>query len=374
MHYLDNAAATKPCAAAVEAAVACMTADFGNPSSSHSLGRAARDTLARARADVAAALEAKPEELLFTGGGTEACNLALLGPNGLRRRGRHLIASQLEHPAVSEALKALREQGFTLTLVPPDAEGRVTKEAVSRVLTPGTALVSVILVSNETGAVNPVAGIAAAVRASGCDALIHTDAVQALCKVPCAPRALGVDLMSVSAHKIGGLKGAGALWRAPHVRLTPLIRGGGQEQGLRSGTEALPALAAFGAACRTRFGVLPRDTRHMAALRDRLLAGLYAMRGAVVIPPHDAPHIVALSVPGYPSEVMLRFLSDRSVYVSRGSACHRGRRSEVLAAMGLPARVLDCALRVSLSPDNSEADIEALLSALRKGMAALAHF
>ena len=374
MHYLDNAATTKPCISAVEAAMHCMTECFGNPSSLHAQGYAARTILAGARAAVAGALQAKPEEILFTSGGTESCNLALLGLSGtLKRRGRHIVTTRLEHPAVSESLAALQEQGYAVTAVPPDVHGRITPEAILNALTPDTALVSVILLSNETGAVNPVTDIVRAVRATGCKALFHTDAVQAFCKVPCTPRTLGVDLLTISAHKIGGLKGAGALWHTPGLRLTPLARGGGQERGLRSGTEAMPALAAFGAACDARQQTLARDITHMSALKERLLGGLYALDGITVIPPHDAPHIVSLAVPGYPSEVMLRFLSDRSVYVSSGSACHKGRRSETLIAMGLSARIMDSALRVSLSPVSTEEDIAALLTALRAGLETLAH-
>jgi len=374
MHYLDNAATTRPCAEAVEVAARCMTEDFGNPSSLHAVGRSARVTLARARAEVASVLQARPEEIVFTSGGTEACNLALLGPaDSLRRWGRHIVVSALEHSAVSEPMKVLRDKGFKIAVAPPDVYGRITPEAVVQALTPETSLISVILISNETGAVNPVGEIVKAARLAGCGALFHTDAVQALCKTDCTPRALGVDLLTVSAHKIGGIKGAGALWRAPGVRLTPLLRGGDQETGHRSGTEALPALAAFGAACRVRSETLAHDIDHMNALKKRLLAGLDGMEGVAVIPPHDAPHIVSLAVPGYPSEIMLRFLSDRAVYVSPGSACRKGRRSEVLTAMGLPVRSLDSALRISLSPDNQEADIEALLAGLRIGMDTLAH-
>jgi len=342
------------------------------------MGRAAHGILEQARGEVARALQADPEEILFVGGGTEACNLALLGVAGHRPgAGRHIVSTALEHPAVSESLNALGGGGWDLTLVKPDRQhGRVTAEAVVGALRADTVLVSVVLVSNETGAVNPVAEISEAIRRSGSSALIHTDAVQALCKLPCAPRALGVDLLSVSAHKIGGIKGAGALWRAPHVRLTPLLRGGGQEAGLRSGTEALPAIAAFGAACRARVGTLAGDIEKMEARRAQLLAGLAGLggpKGIMVIPPHDAPHIVAFSAPGYPGEALLRFLSDRSVYVSTGSACHKGRRSKALAAMGLPPRVLDGALRVSFSPETTEEDVSALLAALREALGTLAY-
>jgi cysteine desulfurase len=268
-------------------------------------------------------------------------------------------------------MKALKENGFSLTLVPPGPDGRMSGDAVRDALREDTALVSVALVCNETGAVNPVADIARAVKARKPGVLVHTDAVQGFCKVPCRPRALGVDLLAVSAHKLGGLKGAGALWRGPGVRLTAVSRGGGQEGGLRSGTEAMPALAAFGAACAARTDVLAADIRRMEALKARLLSGLTERPGVQIIPPHDAPHIVALSLPGYPGEVMARFLSDRGVYVSTGSACHRGRRSGALSSMGLPSRTLDSVLRVSLGSDSAPEDIDALLAGLTAGMQAL---
>ncbi len=374
MHYLDNAASTKPCEAAVSAAVRCMTDDYGNPSSRHAAGRAARDALTLARAQVSGALGAQPDELVFTGGGTEACNLALLGAGeSLRRTKGHIVTSALEHAAVMACCKHLQLQGFALTVVAPDASGHITPDAVLAALRPDTVLVSVMLVSNDTGACNPVADIVRAVRQTNPGVLFHTDAVQAFLKVPCAPRDLGVDLLSVSAHKIGGLKGAGALWRSPAVRLAPRQLGGGHEGGLRSGTEALPAIAAFGAACAARSATFAQDVTHMNSLKEHLLRALGPLPGAVILPPHEAPHIVTLSLPGYPSEVLVRFLSDRGVCVSSGSACHKGKRSEALAAMGLPSRVLDSTLRVSVCQTNTREDIDALLAGLAEAVKTLAH-
>ncbi len=374
MHYLDNAASTRPCQAAVEAAQHCMTTCFGNPSSLHAAGRSARDALSQARRQTAHALDAAPEDLVFTSGGTEACNLALLGAAGpLARRGGHVIVSTLEHAAVAECARHLQSIGFSLTSLPPDKDGRLSADSVVGAMKPDTVLVSLMLVSNDTGAVNPLSDIVRAVRKTHPNVIIHTDAVQGFLKVPCVPATLGVDLLTVSAHKIGALKGAGALWRRPGLRLTPQVLGGGHEEGLRAGTEAVPALAAFGAACASRKATFEQDVKHMRTLKDMLLLQLAALPGVTVIAPHDAPHIVTLSLPGYPSEVMLRYLSDGGVYVSSGSACHKGRRSEALSSMGLCARILDSVLRVSFCPDNTQQDVEALLARLRAGMSTLVH-
>ncbi|MDR1158193.1 MAG: cysteine desulfurase [Oscillospiraceae bacterium] len=373
MHYLDNAATTRPCPPALQAALACMETDWANPASLHEAGRAARRRLETARAQVAGALAAAPEAVIFTAGGTESVHLALRGAaQARRRRGRHIVTTALEHPAVLKTLEALGGEGFDVTVLPP-ASGRISAGALVGALRPDTVLVSVGLVAGEFGTVGPVAEASAQIRARAPDVLIHTDAVQGFLKVESRPHVLGVDLLSLSAHKIGGLKGAGALWRRPGVRLAPVVQGGGQEAGLRSGTEAMPALCAFGAAAAARAQTWQTDATRMNALKESLAARLAALPGAVLLPGHDAPHILSVSLPGYPGEVMLRFLSERGVYVSTGSACHRGRRSEGLRALGLPGPVAAGVLRVSLSPENTPTDTEALLAGLRAGMASLAH-
>lgn len=364
MHYLDNAATTKPAEAAVRAALSCMEDDFANPSSLHAAGRAARARLETARRQVAAALGAASGEIVFTAGGTESVNLALMGAASARRRkGRHIVTAALEHPAVAETAKRLQALDFSVTAVPPE-EGRISAGAVLAAVRPDTVLVSVGLVCGETGAFGPVADVAAVLKRERPEILVHTDAVQGFCKTDCRPNTLGVGLMSISAHKIGGLKGAGALWKRPDIRLLPLSYGGGQENGLRHGTEPLPALCAFGAAAEGAAATWETDAAAMSALKERLITGLRALPRAVVIPAPDAPHIVSFALPGYPSEVMVRFLSDRGVFISAGTACHRGKKSAALTALGLPGPVSGGALRASFCPQNTAGDVDALLAAL----------
>ena len=249
MIYLDNAATTKPCREAAEAVAWAMTGLWGNPSAGHAPGREARAALDKAREQVLRALGPGGEQgsLTFTSGGTEADNLALFG--GAKKqihRGRHILSSKVEHEAVLKCLEELKAEGWEVTLLDPDASGRIPVRAVEEALRPDTVLVSLMLVNNETGGVTEIPRIAELLKERGSRALLHTDAVQAFLKVPFSPASLGADLITLSAHKICGPKGAGALWCRSGLRLPPLLRGGGQEGGLRSGTEPMPAILGFG--------------------------------------------------------------------------------------------------------------------------------
>ncbi len=364
--YLDNGATTRVCPEAADMAYRVMTADYGNPSSTHRKGREAAALLKTARAQVAGALGAKPEELVFTSCGSESDNWALLeGAAGMARHGKHVVSSETEHDAVRRSLERLKEQGYEVTLLPPDRTGAVSAEAVRAALRPDTVLVSLMLVNNETGAVTDIAGVSRAIRESGCPALLHTDAVQAFLKIPFTPRALGADLVSLSGHKIHAPKGIGALYIRSGVRLPPYILGGGQEGGLRSGTEAMPQIAAFGAAAEAGAREAAEAQKRMAALRQRCIDGVLAGVPDAVVIGGGAPHILCISLPGYRSEVLMNYLEAREIYVSKGSACKRGRRSHVLEAMGLDARVIDGAIRVSFSRFSTEAEADALSAALR---------
>lgn len=367
--YLDNSATTKPCAAAVAAANEAMRDCWGNPSSLHELGVLAERALRLARQQVAAAIGAEPERVFFTSGGTEADNWAILSAaERMKKRGRHLITTAVEHSAVLEPMRHLAQQGFELTLLAPDREGRVSLEALREALRPDTVLVSVMTVNNETGAVLPVEAMAKLTHRLAPNALFHTDAVQALFHVPFRAQSLGVDLLSVSAHKVHALKGAGALYVRRGLPLPPLQRGGGQESGLRSGTEPLPAAVAFGAACAALQPTAAQDIRRMHELKTLLRAALAELPGVVPLGSADAPHIVSLSVPGVRSQGLINCLQDRGVYVSAGSACAKGRRSHVLEAMGVPPEQIDGAIRISLSRETTEADIRACLDALRSAI------
>jgi cysteine desulfurase len=273
----------------------------------------------------------------------------------------------VEHAAVLEPLKALQEQGYEVTLLKPDKTGHIRAESLAGALRPDTVLVSMMLVNNETGAVFPLAEAARALRATGSSALFHTDAVQGFLKIPFSPGELGVDLLTVSGHKIGAPKGIGALFirRDIGLKAAPLLRGGGQERGLRSGTEPTAQIAAFAAACAAGKADLEAHTAHMSRLKEYTLSRLQAaLPDLLVVSPGGAPHICAVSLPGYPSEMLVRELSDRGIYVSSGSACHKGKPSHVYAALGLPKQVSMGILRISFSPDNTAEDADALRDAL----------
>ncbi len=366
-HYLDNAATTPVRPESAQAALETMTEGWGNPSSQYALGKQAADRMKLWRADLAGALGCMPEEVFFTSCGSESDNWAISGALELnRRRGKHIVTTAIEHAAVLEPLKALEHQGYEVTYLQPDRRGRIDPAQAAAALRPDTVLVSMMLVNNELGAVLPVKEVAQAIKRAGCPALLHCDAVQGFLKVPFTPRELGVDLLSVSGHKIHAPKGVGALYVRKGVRLPPLIRGGGQEGGYRSGTEATSQIAAFAAAARLGAASFREDAARMAELKayaiDRLAREIPE---AEVLVPDGAPHILPISLPGYKSEVVVRFLSDRGVYLSSGSACHRGRPSHVFAALKLPKTLLDGALRVSFSYDTSREDVDALIDGLK---------
>lgn len=364
--YLDNAATTAPLPAAIEAARRVMEQSWGNPSSLHEVGKQARAELNAARASVARALSCAPDCVTFTSGGTESINTALRGAAWQNRRiGRHIVSTAIEHEATLETLAALRDEGFEITLVPPARDGVVPLQSLTAAMRDDTILLSIMAVNNETGAVQPYAEAAQALKARNARALVHVDAVQAFLKLPLTLE--GIDLVSVSAHKLGGLKGCGALYVRQGIKLRPYLTGGGQESSLRSGTEAMPAIAAFGAACAARRAAFDENTASLAQLRANLLGRLSRLGLPCVIhsPQDGAPHIINLSLCRGRSEVYVRALSDRGVCVSGGSACARGKRSYVLSAMKLDSRSIDAALRVSLCPETTEDDLAAFCAALR---------
>ena len=366
--YLDNAATTRVCPEAAQAALEVMTEGFGNPSSRYALGSAAAERLERDRAVVAAALGCLSEEVVFTSCGTEGDNWAIRAAveHG-RRKGKHIVTTAIEHAAVLEPIRALEREGYEVTWLRPDREGRISPQAVEAALRPDTVLVSMMLVNNELGTLLPVREAGEAIRRSGCPALLHTDAVQGFLKVPFTPAELGADLLTVSGHKVRAPKGVGALYIRKGLKLKPLLLGGGQERGLRPGTEPTAQIAALAAACAAWLPHREAYAAHMRAVKDRFLAlAEERLPGAVVLSRGDAPHICALSLPGYPSEMLVRELGDRGICVSSGSACHRGKPSHVFAATGRPKRELMGALRVSFSPDSTAEEAEALVSALEE--------
>ena len=362
-HYLDNAATTRVCPEAAEAAVQAMKEIYGNPSSTHGKGREAKRLLDQSRRTVAETLGARdPSEVVFTSCGSESDNWAILsGAESRMRQGRHVISSLVEHDAVRRSLETLEARGFEVTRLQPDATGAVSPEKVLNALRGDTVLVTLMMVNNETGAVTDIRGIAEAMKRAGSDALLHTDAVQAFRKVPFQARSLGADLISVSGHKIHAPKGIGALYIRSGLKLKPLIVGGSQEADRRAGTEAMPQIAAFAAACRQ-----PAETEWIREMKKRAVRELTEAVPELRYLETDAPHILSVSMPGWRSEVLMNFLETREIYVSKSSACKQGKRSHVLEALGLRTEVIDGALRLGFSRYTTEADIDALAEGLRE--------
>ncbi len=374
IHYLDNSATTRVCPEAARAALRAMTEQFGNPSSTHTVGREAKKLLDASRASVAAALGCAPGELIFTSCGSESDNWAILsGAECMKRRGLHVISSSAEHDAVRRSLDLLEERGFSVTRLKPDRSGSVPVGAVREALREDTVLVSLMLVNNETGAVNDIAAVSSLLKESGSSALLHTDAVQAFLKIPFTPKSLGADLISISGHKIHAPKGIGALYVKKGLRLRPLVVGGSQEEGRRAGTEATAQIAAFAAACDAAFPKLRENAEKMSSQREAVIARLRADIPELQVLGGGAPHILSISLPGYRSEVLMNYLEAREVYVSRSSACKKGARSHVLEAMGLDSRTVDGALRIGLSRYTTEEDLDALCRGLRDAHAQLRH-
>lgn len=367
--YLDNAATTKPCAAAVQAVNEALTVCWGNPSAAYGRGLQAEQMVKKAREQVADALGCDAAQVFFTSGGTEGDNFAVFSvARRYGKRGRHIITTQTEHHAVLNAVKALEEQGFDVTYLKPQSDGSISKKDLLAALRADTVLVSVMMVNNETGAVNDIAAMAKLVHQRS-QAVFHTDAVQAFLKIPFRASTLGADIMTVSSHKVEGPKGCGAVYLSPKLHLPPYLYGGGQEKGLRSGTENVPAIAGFGAACAHWSGNLRKFLRQMEDCKERCLAGLReAVPEAVVLGSHAAPHVIALGIPGVRSQGLLGTLEERGICVSAGSACARGHRSHVLEAMEVPSELIDGAIRVSVGFETTQDEIDAFLLGLSQAV------
>lgn len=359
--YFDNAATTGVCPEAIEEMVRVMGENFGNPSSTHLMGRNAKALLDGYRQSVASALGAKSGEIFFTSGGTEADNWALRGgANLMRHKGKHIITTAIEHDAIRKTAESLAQSGYEVIFLQPDAvTGRISPEDFEKNLRDDTVLVSIMLVNNETGAINPVREIANIMKRRKSQALLHTDAVQAFCKIPFTPASLGADLVSISSHKIHGPKGCGALYIKNGMRFPPIITGGGQEKGYRPGTEPLPAIAGFGTAAKVFSKDIKGNEERLRNLRTFAAERLRKqIPNIIIIGEGDAPNILSLSLPGYKSEVLMNYLDAKGICVSKSSACKKGGRSHVLEAMRLKNDVIDGAIRVSLSTQNTEAEVE----------------
>ncbi len=367
--YFDHNATTPVAPAVAEAMSRVLTEDFGNASSVHHFGQRAKARLDEARSDVGALVGAEPAEIVFTSGGTEADNLALRGAaEALEPTGRrHLIASAIEHEAVLVTLKALARRGWTTTLLPVDATGIVSPDALAAALTDQTAVVSVMHANNEIGTIQPIGALAALAGARG--ALFHTDAVQSVGKIPVNVRDLGVDLLSLSAHKFNGPKGAGALWIKRGTRLTAHMTGGKHERNRRAGTENVPAIAGLGVAARLAGAKLDAEAARLSALRDRLEEGILARVPGTAVNGARTPRVpntTNISFDGVEAESLLIALDLEGIAVSTGSACSSGtlEPSHVLRAMGLPAHRTQNSIRISLGAGNTSDEVDVLLSKL----------
>ena len=365
MTYFDYAATTPLCPEAI-AAMTEAFGHFGNPSSRYPYGREAALQVKANRETVAKAMGCAADRVFFTSCGTESDNWAIRRGVEVNRRRKHIITTAIEHSAVVETCRDLEKQGYEVTYLQPDKSGQISVDDLRAALRPDTALVSMMLVNNETGVILPVAEAVRAVKAFDKNILFHCDAVQGFLKVPFTVASLGCDMVAVSAHKIGGPKGMGALYIKQGVKLPPLLTGGGQEEGLRSGTEATAQIAGFAAACQAVMADKERLAR-TEAIREYTLSRLKEELPMLeIVSAHGAPHICAVSLPGYKSEVVVRVLGDRGVCISSGSACHRGKASHVFAAMRLPKPVLDGMLRISFSSHTTREEAEALAAALKE--------
>ena len=371
--YLDNSATTKVCETAAQKILEMMTQQYGNPSSLHAMGFYAEQEMEAARREIAHVMGAGEEEIVFTSGGTEANNLAIFGAAyAFRRRGNHIVTTAVEHPSVLQATQALEKEGFEVDYLQPDTNGRISPDQIDQAITEKTILVSIMTVNNETGVIFPVTAAAAAIRRKKTPALLHTDAVQAFGKIDLKPIRNAVSLLTISAHKIHGPKGVGALYRKKGTHIIPRTFGGGQEKGLRPGTEPVPLICGFGAAAKE----LPNPKQSFSAMQELnqyCRARLLQVDGITIHSPEDAlPYVLSISAGTVRAETMLHFLSSKGIYVSSGSACSRAKPSHVLKAMKLPEQQILSSLRISFSRFTKKEEIDALVQGLQEGMAQIA--
>lgn len=356
--YFDNSATTKPCEKAVKAMINSLEELWGNPSSLHCEGIKAEKALEGARASMAKALGCESGEVFFTSGGTESNNLAIFGAvEKMKRLGKRIVSTAVEHPSVDEALIRLENEGFQVVRVPLNEDRELNEQALFEAITKDTVLVTLMLVNNELGTIMPVQSAKSAVLRAKSPALLHVDAVQAFGKLPFSPSSLGADLITISSHKIYGPKGVGALYIKKGTKLAPLLFGGEQENKLRPGTEATPAIVGFGAAVENLENINEQSEK-ISELRDYLLNRLKEIEGIEINSPKNAlPYITNISVISHKSETVLNFLSSKGICVSSGSACSKGKKSKVLAAAGLSQKAVDSALRISFSRHTTKEEI-----------------
>jgi len=383
--YLDNSATTKVYPEVAQFMTKVMCEDYGNPSSMHTKGLEAEKYIKDSKDIFSRILKCEPKNIYFTSGGTESDNLAIIGSaQAYKRRGKHLITTKIEHPAVLNSFKYLEGEGFEVTYLPVNELGVVSPEDLKAALRDDTILVSVMHTNNEIGSLMPIEEIGKIIKEKNPEIIFHVDAVQGFGKAQIVPKKMGIDLLSVSSHKIHGPKGMGVLYVGDKVRLLPISYGGGQQGGLRSGTENVPGIAGMGLAAKKIYENLAADTDRMYALKEKLIKGALefgnvkanGVSGDLSDLRQTAPHIVSLSFEGIRAEVLLHALEDKGIYVSAGSACstHKPEPSATLKAIGLEKELLDCTLRFSMSELTDEDEIKQTLKALEEILPFLRRF
>ena len=365
--YLDNSATTRAYDDVIALMCTVMQKDYGNPSSLHNKGVQAENHIKRAKEQIAKTLKIETKEIFFTSGGTESDNLAIIGAAFANARaGKHLITTKVEHSAVISSMRYLEEQGFRVTYLDVDEQGSVCLEELQHALCEDTILVSIMYLNNEVGTVQPIQEAVQVVKTYNPNILFHTDAVQGYGKYRIYPKKLGIDFLSISAHKIHGPKGIGALYSVNGAKLRPLVFGGGQQKNIRPGTENVPGIAGFGLAAEKIHTELDTKTDKMQCLKEQFIAGLRKLEDTLVHVEDGAPHIISVGFAGIKSEVLLHTLEEAGIFVSSGSACASNHTevSKVLGAMKVDAKYLDATLRFSLSEFTTPQEIDYTLETL----------
>ncbi len=372
--YLDNSATTKITDGARDIMLEVMCKDYGNPSSLHMMGVIAEKYMKESALQIADCLKVNPKEIIFTSGGTESNNLALIGAaRTYQRLGKHIITTNIEHPSVHQPLLFLEENGYKIDYIPVDKAGKIIKDRLYSLINDDTLIVSVMYVNNEIGSVQDIDEIAREIKAIKRDVIFHVDCVQAFGKYRLYPKRVGIDLLSISGHKIHGPKGIGALYVSDNIRLKPIIYGGGHQRGLRSGTENVPAIAGLGQAAKEIYEGFEMKVQRMYELKQFLLREISKLEGIFIngLPMEStedflmehirqtAPHIVSVSISGIKSEVLLHALEERGIYISTGSACssHHPQPSATLNAIGIPMDLMSSTIRFSLSENTTREEI-----------------
>ena len=370
--YFDNSATTRVLDSVKDIVVKTMTEDYGNPASKHRKGMEAEQYIREARKIIADSMKVQEKEILFTSGGSESNNMALIGTAWANQRaGKHIISTAIEHPSVYNPLGVLEELGFEVTILPVDHDGHISLKELEEAIRPDTILVSTMYVNNEVGAVEPVEEISRVIKAKNPSALYHVDAIQAYGKYVIRPKKQGIDLLSVSSHKIHGPKGVGFLYIRSGVKIKPLIYGGGQQAGMRSGTENVPGVAGFGAAVKEMYTDHAEKIQKLIGLKDYMTDRLGEIEGTVINSKKgeaSAPQIVSVSFEGVRSEVLLHALEDKGIYVSSGSACssnHPGI-SGTLKGIGVAQTLLDSTIRISFSIFNTKEEVDYTIDVLKE--------